>query len=149
MRAVVQRVNYSEVSVDGVISGKIDNGLTILVGVEKGDTEDDAEYIFDKCIHLRIFDDSEGKMNLSVIDTGGSILAISQFTLLGDCRKGRRPNFMAAERSEAASALFNSLVDMFKSSGVKVQTGVFQAYMIVKIENDGPVTVLLDSRKNF
>lgn len=149
MRAVVQRVSYSDVSCDGVITGKINNGLSILVGVEEGDTEEDASYICDKCAHLRIFDDSEGKLNLSVLDVGGGILAISQFTLLGDCRKGRRPNFMAAEKPEFASYLFNKLLEKFKSFGIQVETGVFQSYMLVKIENDGPVTLLLDSRKNF
>lgn len=149
MRAVVQRVIYSDVSCDGILSGKINNGLSVLVGVEEGDTEEDASYICEKCVHLRIFDDSEGKLNLSVLDVGGSILAISQFTLLGDCRKGRRPNFMAAERPEPASQLFSRLIEMFKSFGIQVETGIFQTHMLVKIENDGPVTLILDSRRNF
>lgn len=149
MRAVVQRVIYSEVLSDGKTSKKINNGLSILIGVEQGDTEEDVSFICDKCVHLRIFDDSEGKLNLSVLDVGGSILAVSQFTLLGDCRKGRRPNFMAAEKPERALLLFNRLVEVFKSYGIHVETGVFQTHMLLKIENDGPVTLMLDSRRKF
>jgi D-tyrosyl-tRNA(Tyr) deacylase len=149
MRAVVQKVIDSEVIVNNEVTGKIENGLTVLLGVEDGDTEEDVKYIAEKCAHLRIFEDSDGKLNLSVNETGGQILAISQFTLLGDCRKGRRPNFMSAARPEEAVKLYNRFIEFCSGYGITVKTGVFQAHMLLKINNDGPVTVLLDSRKNF
>lgn len=149
MRAVVQRVTQSDVTVDGKITGSIGNGFTVLLGVEDGDTEKDAAYIADKVTGLRVFDDEEGKMNLSIKDIGGEILAISQFTLLGDVRKGKRPSFIKAARPEEANALYRSFVEMVKCEGIKVEEGIFQAEMLVKIYNDGPVTILLDSRKLF
>lgn len=149
MRAVVQRVGSSEVIVDNQVTGRIGKGLTVLLGVEEGDTDEDARYIADKIVNLRIFEDENDKMNLSVIDVGGEIIAVSQFTLLGDCRKGRRPNFMAAARPETAINLYNSFIGFCKDAGVNVETGVFQAHMLVRINNDGPVTILIDSKKNF
>ena len=149
MRAVVQRVEYSEVIVDNEIVGKIEKGITVLLGVENGDTEEDARYIADKCVNLRIFEDDDYKLNLSVLDVGGSMLVISQFTLLGDCRKGRRPNFMAASKPDLAVYLYNKFIEYCKEMGVIVETGVFQAHMLVKINNDGPVTILIDSKKTF
>jgi D-tyrosyl-tRNA(Tyr) deacylase len=149
MRAVVQRVSESEVIVEEKVTGKIQKGITVLLGVEEGDTEEDARYIAEKCVNLRIFEDENGKLNLSVIDVNGGLLAISQFTLLGDCRKGRRPNFMAAAKPETAVELYNMFIEYCRGCGVNVECGVFQAHMLLKIDNDGPVTVLLDSRKNF
>lgn len=148
MRAVVQRVKHSSVSVDGEIVGSIQKGFNVLLGVEKGDTESDLKYIGDKLLNLRIFEDEDEKMNLSILDTKGQMLIISQFTLLGDCRKGRRPSFIEAARPEQANALYEKLVAYLKEY-VKVETGVFQADMEVNICNDGPVTVLLDSKKKF
>lgn len=149
MRAVVQRVECSEVLVSGEQVGKIGRGLNVLIGVEDGDTEEDARYISEKIVNLRIFKDENDKMNYSVIDIKGEILAVSQFTLLGDCRKGRRPNFMSAAKPDTASELFIRVIDMIKGAGVNVESGIFQAVMLVKINNDGPVTILLDSRKRF
>ena len=149
MRAVVQRVKKSSVKVDGEIVGAIQNGLNVLIGICKDDTLDDLKYIVDKVINLRIFHDDNDKMNLSVKDINGAILAISQFTLYGDCRKGRRPNFMNAMGGDEAKALYEEFVKMLKESGLKVETGEFGAHMNVEIENDGPVTILLDSKKEF
>lgn len=149
MRAVVQRVTESSVTVEGEITGKIGKGLTVLIGVEEGDTEKDARYIADKISGLRIFEDDEGKMNLSVKDAGGDVLAVSQFTLLGDARKGKRPGFTAAARPEEADALYRKTVELIKNQGIRVEEGVFQTHMEVEIHNDGPVTILLDSRKIF
>lgn len=149
LRAVVQRVSYSEVCVNNNIVGKIDKGINVLLGVEEGDTIDDAKYIADKCVNLRIFEDENDKLNLSVKDVGGSILAISQFTLLGDCRKGRRPNFMAAAKPDIAVKLYKSFIEFCTSYGLKVEEGIFQANMSVRIDNEGPVTILLDSKKVF
>jgi len=149
MRAVVQRVLDSEVIVEGRIKGKIGKGLTVLLGVEEGDTEEDSRYMADKVVNLRIFEDENDKLNMSLQDIKGEILAISQFTLLGDCRKGRRPNFMSAARPEVASSLYNKFIELCRSSGINVETGVFQAHMLVKIDNEGPVTILIDSKKNF
>jgi D-tyrosyl-tRNA(Tyr) deacylase len=149
LRAVVQRVDFSEVIVDDTVTGKIDKGLTILLGVEEGDTEEDAKYIAEKCVNLRIFEDENEKLNLSLLDIGGGLLVISQFTLLGDCRKGRRPNFMAAAKPEKAAFLYDRFIEYCSQSGVNVQKGVFQAHMLVKIYNNGPVTVLLDSKRSF
>ena len=149
MRAVVQRVTESSVTVDGQITGATDEGLVVLIGVEKGDTDKDAGYIADKVSGLRIFEDENEKMNLSVKDVGGSILAISQFTLLGDVRKGKRPSFITAEDPEIANRLYQQVCENIRNQGIKVETGIFQAHMLVKIINNGPVTILLDSRKTF
>lgn len=149
MRAVVQRVTSSKVVVDGDVVGSIDKGLNILIGISNEDTEEDLKYIKDKVINLRIFEDENFKMNKSLLDINGDILAISQFTLYGDCRKGRRPNFMAALGGEEAKKLYDKFIVMLKESGLKVETGIFGADMKVDIQNDGPVTILLDSKKNF
>lgn len=149
MRAVVQRVSSSSVVVDGVLVGKIERGLNILIGISKDDTEEDLLYIRDKVINLRIFEDENSKMNKSVIDIKGEILAISQFTLYGDCRKGRRPNFMEAKGGEEAKDLYERFIELLKESSLKVETGEFGADMKVDIQNDGPVTLLLESKKNF
>lgn len=148
MRAVVQRVKHSHVIVDDEVVGKINQGYTVLLGVEKGDTKDDLKYIGDKLLNLRIFEDEDEKMNLSIQDVKGEMLIISQFTLLGDCRKGRRPSFIEAARPEEANDLYQSLVEHCRTA-VKVETGIFQADMEVNICNDGPVTVMLDSKRRF
>ncbi|MDY6011574.1 D-aminoacyl-tRNA deacylase [Clostridium sp.] len=149
MRAVVQRVSSSKVKVDGKIIGEIGLGINVLIGISKEDTIKDLEYIKDKIINLRIFEDENDKMNYSLLDIKGDILAISQFTLYGDCRKGRRPNFMNAKGGEEAKILYNKFIDMLKHTGLKVETGEFGAHMEVDIQNDGPVTILLDSFKQF
>ena len=149
MRAVVQRVTNSSVTVDEQITGQIGKGLMVLIGVEDGDTEKDAEYIAKKVTALRVFDDAEGVMNLSVQDIGGEILAVSQFTLLGDVRKGNRPSYFTAARPEEADHLYRKVIDLIKEKGIHVEEGVFQAEMLVKIDNDGPVTILLESHKLF
>lgn len=149
MRAVVQRVTKSSVTVEGKITGATDLGLVVLIGVEKGDTDRDVKYIADKVSGLRIFEDANEKMNLSVRDVGGSILAISQFTLLGDVRKGKRPSFITAEDPEDANRLYKQVCESIRNEGIKVETGIFQAHMLVEINNNGPVTILLDSRKTF
>lgn len=149
MRAVVQRVTSSKVVVDGKIVGSINKGINVLIGISCDDNEVDLKYIKDKIINLRIFEDENFKMNKSLMDIGGEILVISQFTLYGDCRKGRRPNFMAALGGEEAKKLYDQFVLMIKECGIKVETGIFGADMKVDIQNDGPVTILLDSKKNF
>ena len=149
MRAVVQRVNAASVEVDGRILGEVGKGLLVLVGVEEGDREADADYIADKTAGLRIFNDDEDKMNLSVTDVGGGILLISQFTLHGDCRQGRRPSFIAAARPETAIPLYEGVAKRLRAAGLPVATGEFGAHMHVSLVNDGPVTVLLDSKKLF
>ncbi len=149
MRAVIQRVNKSSVTVDGETVGKIGPGLMVLIGVEEGDTEKDAEYIAEKTASLRIFEDDQDKMNLSVIDVGGEVLAVSQFTLLADARKGRRPGFTKAAHPETADLLYRKTIDHMKGMGIHVEEGVFRTHMVVDISNDGPVTILLDSRKLF
>ena len=149
MRAVIQRVTKSSVSVGGEVTGSIKQGLTVLIGVEDGDTEKDAEYIASKTAGLRIFEDEDGKMNLSVKDIGESILAVSQFTLLGDARKGRRPSFASAAPPQEARRLYEKVIELIKNEGIDVEEGVFQAEMMVKIDNDGPVTILLDSGRKF
>lgn len=149
MRVVVQRVTSSKVEVEGKIVGAIGRGLNILIGISKDDTEEDLIYMKDKVVNLRIFEDDNSKMNLSLLDIKGEILAISQFTLYGDCRKGRRPNFMEAQGGELAVDLYNKFVNLLKETGLKVETGEFGAHMNVDIQNDGPVTLLLDSKKNF
>lgn len=149
MRAVVQRVKKSSVTVDDKITGKIEQGLMVLIGVEDGDSEKDADYIADKVCGLRIFEDEQGKMNLSVEDIGGEVLAVSQFTLLADARKGRRPSFTKAAAPDEANALYRKVIDKIESRNINVEEGVFQAEMMVEIHNDGPVTILLDSNKMF
>lgn len=149
MRAVVQRVISAEVSVGGNISGSIGPGLVVFLGVETDDTSADAAYMAEKVAGLRIFEDGEGKMNLSVKDVGGEILAISQFTLLGDGRKGKRPSFIKAARPEEANGLYREFIEIIRNDGVGVAEGVFRAEMLVKVMNDGPVTILLDSGKLF
>lgn len=149
MRAVVQRVSSSKVEVDGVIIGEINKGINVLIGISKEDTEEDLKYIKEKIVNLRIFEDENSKMNLSLLDIGGEILVISQFTLYGDCRKGRRPNFMNAEGGEKAEKLYNDFIELLRETPLKVETGKFGADMKVDIQNDGPVTLLLESNKNF
>ena len=149
MRAVVQRVTEGSVTVEGKVTGEIKNGFVVLLGVGNEDTEADADYIADKVSNLRVFEDENGKMNLSLKDVGGEILAVSQFTLYGDCRKGRRPGFTEAAPPEKAKALYDYFTDRLRKVDIKVGEGIFQADMLVKIYNDGPVTLLLDSKKLF
>lgn len=149
MRAVVQRVSSGSVTVAGETIGAINQGLVVLLGVGHGDTADDAKYLADKIANLRIFEDEQEKLNLSVRDVGGQVLAVSQFTLYGDCRKGRRPGFSNAAPPEMAKELYLDFVEQLKSYGLQVATGQFQAHMVVNIVNDGPVTLLLDSKKEF
>ena len=149
MRAVVQRVLKSEVLVDDKTVGKISRGLMVLLGVEDQDTDHDVAYMVEKITGLRIFEDDEGKMNLSIGDIDGEMLVVSQFTLLGDCRKGRRPSFTKAAKPQVAERLYKDFVDNCISKGIKVEEGIFKAEMLVRIENDGPVTLILDSRKLF
>ena len=149
MRAVLQRVSRASVTVDGQVVGQIDRGLVVLLGVEQEDTDADAQQLADKTIQLRIFDDAEGKMNLSLAETGGAMLVVSQFTLLGDCRKGRRPSFIQAAPPESAERLYETFVAAVGVQGIRVATGKFRAMMQVELVNDGPVTILLDSRKRF
>ena len=149
MRAVVQKTTGASVSVDSQVVGRICAGYVVLLGVEQGDTEQDAAYIAAKCAGLRVFEDEEGKLNLSLKDVGGEVLLISQFTLLADARKGRRPSFVKAERPEEADRLYLMVKEGLEKEGLKVQTGVFRTHMQVSLVNDGPVTILLDSRKLF
>jgi len=145
MRVVVQRSKEAEVRIDGETVGRIAHGLVLLVGITHGDTEKDALFLADKIANLRIFEDANGKMNVSLKETGGAILSISQFTLYGDCSKGRRPNFMAAARPEEAEFLYLRFNQMLKEHGIEVQTGRFGAMMEVKLNNSGPVTIIIDS----
>ena len=147
MRAVVQRVSSGLVLIDGKIVGKIGKGLVILLGVRNGDTEADAKFLADKCVNLRIFTDENGKFNLSALDVKGELLAISQFTLYGDTRKGRRPSFIEAAPPEASEPLYEKFVDYLRESGLKVATGEFGAMMLVEINNDGPVTIIVESKE--
>jgi D-tyrosyl-tRNA(Tyr) deacylase len=149
MRAVVQRVSRASVTVDGDVVGRIGAGQLVLLGVAQGDTTDDVELVADKLVHLRIFEDDEGKMNRSLLETGGAMLVVSQFTLLGDCRKGRRPSFIDAAPPELGEQLYKALVAAVSAHGVQVATGVFRAQMNVELVNDGPVTILLDSKRLF
>ena len=149
MRAVVQRVSRAKVTVEGEITGEIATGLLVLLGVAEGDTAEDAVTLAEKLVGLRIFEDAEGKMNLALSEIGGAMLVVSQFTLLGDCRKGRRPSFITAARPEVAEALYRTLVAEVQGRGITVATGRFQTHMDVELVNDGPVTLLLDSRKAF
>lgn len=147
MKIVLQRVKEASVVVEGVVVGRINRGLCLLVGVEKGDADEDVRFLAKKIFELRIFPDEDGKMNLSVEDISGGILAISQFTLAGSLRKGRRPSFDKAEEPERAEELFGALVDRLREYGVRVETGIFAAMMDVCLVNDGPVTFVLESRK--
>lgn len=149
MRAVVQRVKNSSVTVDGKVIGKIEKGFNVLLGISKADTKEDLLYIRDKILNLRVFEDAEDKLNLSLLDVKGEVLVISQFTLYGDCRKGRRPNFMNAMAGTEAKNLYEEFITLMKESGLKIECGEFGAHMSVDIVNDGPVTILLDSEKNF
>lgn len=149
MRAVVQRVTEARVDVAGTTVGEIGAGFLVLLGVGRDDTAGDADYLTEKIINLRVFVDDEGKMNRSLLDTGGSMLVVSQFTLYGDVRRGRRPSYSDAADPEQANALYQYFVERVRSHGVSIETGVFQAMMKVSLTNDGPVTLLLDSKKLF
>jgi D-tyrosyl-tRNA(Tyr) deacylase len=147
MRMVIQRVTEASVTVDGNVVGQIGKGIAVLLGVAKADTEKEAEYLAHKLVNLRIFEDEAGKMNLSIQDIGGELLVVSQFTLLGDCRKGRRPGFSDAAPPAEADRLYRYFVEYLRTTGFKVETGQFQAMMLVKILNDGPVTFVIDSNE--
>ncbi|HEY0983442.1 D-aminoacyl-tRNA deacylase [Schlesneria sp.] len=149
MRAVVQRVKRAKVTVGEEITGQIQQGLLVLLGVSDTDTEDDASALADKIVGLRIFNDPDDKMNLSLADVGGQMLVVSQFTLLGDCRKGRRPSFIKAARPEIADSLYRIFVAQVQGQGIVTATGRFQTHMDVELVNDGPVTLLVDSQKEF
>ena len=149
MRAVVQRVRRAKVTVNGEIAGKIGPGLLVLLGVGTGDTHADADSLADKIIGLRIFEDSDGRMNLSLLDTAGAVLAVSQFTLYGDARRGKRPSFAAAAPPQFARELYEYFVGKVRGAGLRCETGRFQEMMQVELVNDGPVTILLDSAKTF
>ena len=147
MRAVVQRVKESSVTVNDQIVGSIGKGLTVLLGINNKDNISDMEYMVEKIVNLRIFEDHQNKMNLSLMDIGGQLLVVSQFTLYGDCRKGRRPSFTDAARPETAQLLYNDFVKSCRDLGIKTETGIFQADMRLSIENDGPVTLIVDSER--
>ena len=149
MRAVIQRVSRGKVTVADEITGEIGSGLLVLLGVSEDDTQDDASYLAEKIVSLRIFPDDDGKMNLSLVDVRGMMLIVSQFTLFGDCRKGRRPSFIKAARPELADRLYQIFVVEVQGHGVETATGRFQTHMNVELVNDGPVTLLIDSRKEF
>ena len=149
MRAVVQKCNWCKVDSVGEETASISKGFVVLLGVKKGDTEKEAEYIADKILHLRIFEDENDKLNLSLLDVKGELAIVSQFTLYGDARHGRRPSFTEAEAPDRADELYRLVVEKCEREGLTVGTGVFRTYMKVALENDGPVTILLDSEKNF
>lgn len=149
MRCVIQKVTHASVTVEGEVVGKIDDGYMVLVGAENGDTEADARYCAEKIAGLRVFEDDNDKMNLSLADVGGSVLLVSQFTLLADARHGRRPDFIQAARPEVAEPLCDVVKAIIEEKGVHVETGRFRTHMQVELLNDGPVTILLDSRKKF
>lgn len=149
MRAVVQRVSSASVTVEGQTVGAIGAGLLVLLGVGEGDSATDSEYLAEKVANLRIFEDAEGKMNLSLLDTGGAVLVVSQFTLYGDVRRGRRPSFTAAAPPEEADRRYQDFCARLRARGITVAQGIFQAMMSVALVNEGPVTILLDSRKEF
>ena len=149
MRCVVQKVTRASVTVEGEVTGAIENGYMVLVGAEEGDTDQDVIYCADKISGLRVFEDADDKMNLSLQDVGGEVLLVSQFTLLGDARHGRRPSFIRAARPEQAEPLFEMLCRKIAGKGIRVETGRFRTHMEVSLVNDGPVTILLDSKKGF
>ena len=149
MRCVIQKVTRSQVDVDGETVGKIGDGFMVLLGAEEGDTEADARYCAEKIAGLRVFEDENDKMNLSLQDVGGSVLLVSQFTLLADARHGRRPDFIQAARPEVAEPLCETVKAIIEEKGIRVETGRFRTHMAVSLVNDGPVTILLDSRKGF
>ncbi len=149
MRAVIQRVSRAQVKVNGQITGQIGRGLLVLLGVGSADDEQAARHLSEKIAHLRVFEDDEGKMNRSLLETRGAVLAVSQFTLYGDCRKGRRPSFDRAARPELARSLYENFVEFLQEQSVPVEQGVFQAMMEVELVNDGPVTLLLDTERQF
>ena len=149
MRCVVQRVTSSSVTVNGVVSGQIGPGLMVLIGISAEDTDADLKYMAEKVPNLRIFDDENGVMNRSVLDAGGCILAVSQFTLYGDARGGRRPSYIRAARPDKADELYQQLIARWREKGIHVETGIFRTEMQVALVNDGPVTILLDSEKTF
>ena len=149
MRAVVQRVSSSKVTVDGNTTGEIKRGLLVLLGVTHEDTSKDVDYIIDKVLNLRIFEDEDEKMNLSLKDVEGELLVVSQFTLYGDCRKGRRPSFSTAARPELATKLYEEFIEKSRKEGIVTQTGQFGAHMMVDLTNAGPVTILLESNRTF
>jgi D-tyrosyl-tRNA(Tyr) deacylase len=149
VRAVIQRVSEASVTVDGTIVGQIQRGFLVLLGVAEDDQAEDADWIAAKIAGLRVFEDADGKMNLALADVDGAVLLVSQFTLYGDCRKGRRPSFVEAARPEKAVELYAHTAANLRTQGMKVETGTFQADMEVRLLNDGPVTLLLDSRKGF
>jgi D-tyrosyl-tRNA(Tyr) deacylase len=144
MRAVVQRVSHSAVSVDGEVVGRIGRGLMILLGISRDDTEEHARWMAKKCAGLRVFEDDRGLMNLGLRDIGGEVLVVSQFTLYGDCEKGRRPSFTGAASGEKAEMLYQTFISAVREEGIRVETGRFQAKMIVEIANDGPVTLIIE-----
>src|SRR5690554_3253342 len=149
MRAVIQRVNSASVKVNEQNKGEINSGLLVFLGIGKDDEQKDADYLVNKIIELRIFEDNDGKMNLSAVDLDKGLLIISQFTLYGDCRRGKRPSFSNAAGVQKAKDLYNYFIEHIKESGLKVETGEFQAMMDVELVNNGPVTILLDSQKKF
>ena len=149
MRAVVQRVSSASVTVDGDVVGAIRSGFLVLLGVEQEDTQTDVTWMASRVMGLRVFEDADGKMNLDLKQTDGAAMVVSQFTLLGDCRKGRRPSFVAAARPEKAKSLYESFVAELRGQGIPTETGTFQAHMDVELVNDGPVTLLLDSQRKF
>lgn len=149
MRAVVQRVSSASVCVEGEVIGQIETGFLVLLGITTDDTQEDVVYLAGKICGLRVFEDADGKMNCSIQEAGGSLLVVSQFTLYGDCRKGRRPSFIEAARPEVAEPLYRSFLAELRGAGIAVETGRFQAQMAVSLVNDGPITLLLDSRKVF
>ena len=149
MRCVIQKVTHASVTVAGECVGKIEDGFMVLVGAEAGDTESDARYCAEKIAGLRVFEDENDKMNLSLADVGGSVLLVSQFTLLGDARHGRRPSFIRAARPEVAEPMLEQLAEILRGRGIETKMGRFRTHMVVHLVNDGPVTILLDSHKGF
>jgi D-tyrosyl-tRNA(Tyr) deacylase len=149
MRAVIQRVSRASVRVDNIVQGDISQGILVLLGIRADDTKTDLQWLAEKIVHVRIFEDQQGKMNRSLADIGGEMLIISQFTLYGDCRKGRRPGFSSAAAPEIAEPLYHQFIEEVKNRQVRVATGIFQATMEVELVNDGPVTLMLDSEKQF
>jgi D-tyrosyl-tRNA(Tyr) deacylase len=147
VKALLQRVSKASVSVADEVVGQIGQGLVVFLGISRGDTEQDARYLAEKTVGLRIFPDSEGRFNLSALDTGADLLVVSQFTLLADTRKGKRPSFTQAAPPQEAEALFEKFLSYLRSSGLRVGSGMFQQHMLVKIHNDGPVTIMLDSKE--